>query len=236
MTIELTMLVYSVALLFLLILIQALAGVLAQGLPQMAGSRDNLGEPKPFQARTKRIVDNHREGLALFAPLVLVAAVAHISNPCDGARRAVVLLRARRSRTAVSRGRAVDPAAGVGRGHCRNRAGVRAAGRDGVAQLTATRRAASSASNSGPSFGGLASSVTSIPAAASAALHTGPIETTRVAFNAARNVAALCSSSATVIRLCTCEALVNTTASISERSSRSISAVSGRVSSGNAQR
>lgn len=81
MTIELTMLVYSVALLFLLILIQALAGVLAQGLPEMAGSRDNLPEPKAFQARTKRLVDNHREGLALFAPLVLVAAVAHISNP-----------------------------------------------------------------------------------------------------------------------------------------------------------
>ena len=81
MTIELTMLVYSVALLFLLILIQALAGVLAQGLPQMAGPRDDLPDPKPVQARTKRIVDNHREGLALFAPLVLVAAVAQISNP-----------------------------------------------------------------------------------------------------------------------------------------------------------
>jgi uncharacterized MAPEG superfamily protein len=81
MTIELTMLVYSVALLFLLILVQALAGVLAQGLPQMAGARDNLPEPQLFQARTKRIVDNHREGLALFAPLVLVAAVAHISTP-----------------------------------------------------------------------------------------------------------------------------------------------------------
>jgi uncharacterized MAPEG superfamily protein len=80
MTVELTMLVYSVALLFVLILIQALAGVLAQGLPAMAGSRDGLPDPKPFQARTKRLVDNHREGLALFAPLVLVAAVAHVSN------------------------------------------------------------------------------------------------------------------------------------------------------------
>jgi uncharacterized MAPEG superfamily protein len=80
MTVELTMLVCSVALLFVLILIQALAGVLAQGLPEMAGSRDGLPEPKPFEARTKRVVDNHREGLALFAPLVLVAAVAHISN------------------------------------------------------------------------------------------------------------------------------------------------------------
>jgi len=80
MTIELTLLVYSVALLFVLILVQALAGVLAQGLPAMAGSRDQLGEPGVFQARTKRIVDNHREGLLLFAPLVLVADAAGVSS------------------------------------------------------------------------------------------------------------------------------------------------------------
>ncbi|MGE0620967.1 MAG: MAPEG family protein [Pseudomonadales bacterium] len=80
MTIELTMLVYSVALLFLLILVQALAGVLAQGLSAMAGSRDHLGEPGVFQARTKRIVDNHREGLLLFAPLVLVADATGVST------------------------------------------------------------------------------------------------------------------------------------------------------------
>jgi uncharacterized MAPEG superfamily protein len=80
MSVELTMLAYSVALLFVLILVQALAGVLAQGLPQMAGPRDELGEPTPFQARTKRVVDNHREGLALFAPLVLIAALAHVGN------------------------------------------------------------------------------------------------------------------------------------------------------------
>jgi len=43
MTIEITLLVYSVALLVLLILIQASAGVLAQGLATMAGSRVNLG-------------------------------------------------------------------------------------------------------------------------------------------------------------------------------------------------
>jgi len=80
MSVELTMLACSVALLFVLILVQALAGVLAQGLPAMAGARDNLPEAKSFQARTKRVVDNHREGLALFAPLVLIAAVAHVSN------------------------------------------------------------------------------------------------------------------------------------------------------------
>lgn len=81
MTIELMMLVYSVGLLFVLVLIQATAGVLAQGLPEMAGSRDALPAPKPFQGRMKRVVDNHREGLALFAPLVLVAAFVHVSTP-----------------------------------------------------------------------------------------------------------------------------------------------------------
>lgn len=80
MSIELTMLVYSVALLFLLVVIQASAGVLAQGLGAMAGARDSLGEPKPFQARSKRVVDNHREGLVLFAPLVLVAAAVGVST------------------------------------------------------------------------------------------------------------------------------------------------------------
>jgi uncharacterized MAPEG superfamily protein len=80
MSVELSMLVYSTALLILLVLIQATAGVQAQGLQPMAGPRDNLPEPKPFQARTKRVVDNHREGLTMFAPLVLAAALAHVSN------------------------------------------------------------------------------------------------------------------------------------------------------------
>ncbi|HEX7761639.1 MAG TPA: MAPEG family protein [Caulobacteraceae bacterium] len=80
MSVELTMLAYAVGLLLVLVAVQAAAGVLAQGLMPMAGSRDGLPEPKPFQARTKRVVDNHREGLTLFAPVVLIAAVAHISN------------------------------------------------------------------------------------------------------------------------------------------------------------
>lgn len=81
MTVELTMLVYSVALLVILVVIQATAGVLAQGLAAMAGPRDNLGEPTVFQARTKRIVDNHREGLLIFAPLVLAASLVDLSTP-----------------------------------------------------------------------------------------------------------------------------------------------------------
>jgi uncharacterized MAPEG superfamily protein len=80
MTVELTMLALSVALLFILIMIQATAGAQAQGAEVMAGHRDNLKPMSPWQARTKRLVDNHREGLALFAPLVLIAAVTQIST------------------------------------------------------------------------------------------------------------------------------------------------------------
>ena len=80
MSVELSMLVYATALLIVLVLIQATAGTLAQGLPAMAGSRDGLPPPKPFQDRATRVVNNHREGLILFAPLVLVAALAHVSD------------------------------------------------------------------------------------------------------------------------------------------------------------
>jgi uncharacterized MAPEG superfamily protein len=80
MTTEISMLVYSTALLIVLVLVQATAGVQAQGLTAMGGSRDGLPEPKPFQARTKRVVDNHREGLTMFAPLILAAALAHVAN------------------------------------------------------------------------------------------------------------------------------------------------------------
>ena len=80
MSIELTMLALSVALLFVLVLIQSAAGAQAQGVWTMAGPRDNLGPPTAWQARTKRCVDNHREGLILFAPLALIAAHQDIST------------------------------------------------------------------------------------------------------------------------------------------------------------
>ena len=78
MTVELTMLAYSVGLLLILILIQATAGIAQHGVVPLAGPRDNLPAPKPFPARAKRVVDNHREGLTVFAPLVLIAALAGV--------------------------------------------------------------------------------------------------------------------------------------------------------------
>ena len=80
MSVELTMLVYSTGLLFLLVLVQAFAGIRAFGAVPLANSRDNLPPAAGFHARCLRCVDNHREGLTIFAPLVLVAALAHVSN------------------------------------------------------------------------------------------------------------------------------------------------------------
>lgn len=80
MSVELQMLAWSAALLIVLVLVQALAGLQAQGFMPLAGPRDDLPPAKKFQARMLRVVDNHREGLTMFAPLVLIAAFAQISN------------------------------------------------------------------------------------------------------------------------------------------------------------
>ena len=80
MSIELIMLALSVALLFVLVVIQAAAGAQAQGAITMANSRDNLGPMTTWQARTRRCVDNHREGLIMFAPLVLIASQIGVST------------------------------------------------------------------------------------------------------------------------------------------------------------
>lgn len=80
MSVELTYLAYTIALFFVVVLIQATAGVGQHGGLTLANSRDNLPPPNTYLARTKRLVDNFRENLWFFAPLVLIAAVADISN------------------------------------------------------------------------------------------------------------------------------------------------------------
>ncbi len=80
MTIELRLLAYSIALFFVVVLMQANTGIMNNGGIAMANNRDNLKPPTVFQARMKRLVDNYRENLWFFTPLVLIAAVANISN------------------------------------------------------------------------------------------------------------------------------------------------------------
>jgi uncharacterized MAPEG superfamily protein len=80
MSVELQMLVWSTALLIVLVLIQAVAGVQGQGLMQQMGPRDDQAAPKKYHARMLRVVDNHREGLTMFAPLIIAAALTQTSN------------------------------------------------------------------------------------------------------------------------------------------------------------
>jgi uncharacterized MAPEG superfamily protein len=80
MTIELTYLAYTIALFFVVVMAQATTGILNNGAIAMANNRDNLKPPTVLQARAKRLTDNFRENLWFFAPLVLIAAIADISN------------------------------------------------------------------------------------------------------------------------------------------------------------
>jgi uncharacterized MAPEG superfamily protein len=81
MTTDLTMLAYCVALFLVLLLVQGTIGVLTFGLPYAASSRDEPPAPSVLYNRASRIVRNHGEGLALFAPVVLIAAVVGAESP-----------------------------------------------------------------------------------------------------------------------------------------------------------
>jgi uncharacterized MAPEG superfamily protein len=80
MSVELTMLVYSAALFFLIILVQAGLAIAQNGLMAQAGSRDNLPEPSVLRKRLLRLTSNMQENLVLFAIVVLVANAAGVSN------------------------------------------------------------------------------------------------------------------------------------------------------------
>lgn len=80
MTIELTMLLYSTILAFILVLIPASKAILDNGAMTQAGARDDLPEPGVFRNRANRLVANMYENLTLFAIVVLIAFAAGVSN------------------------------------------------------------------------------------------------------------------------------------------------------------
>ncbi|MEQ1616849.1 MAG: MAPEG family protein [Terricaulis sp.] len=80
MTLELRLLAYSILVFFVVVMIQATAGIIHHGGLVLANNRDNLKPPSVFGARMKRLVDNYRENLWFFAPLVLIAAIVQVNN------------------------------------------------------------------------------------------------------------------------------------------------------------
>ena len=83
MTIELWALFGAAAILWVAIFAQQIALDKAVGATYALSNREqdhNFKGATPLHARLTRTVRNHVEGLSLFAPLILIAAVADISN------------------------------------------------------------------------------------------------------------------------------------------------------------
>lgn len=73
MTTDLTMLLYSVILTFVLIMVPSSEATIRLGMKPLLGNRDDLPEPPAWNQRACRARDNMIENLVLFAPLVLIA-------------------------------------------------------------------------------------------------------------------------------------------------------------------
>ena len=89
MSIELTMLVYSTVLFLVVILAQAVLGIVQNGLVAQAGSRDSVPEPSVLRQRMQRLTANLQENLVMFAIVVLVANAMGITNEATALAAAI---------------------------------------------------------------------------------------------------------------------------------------------------
>ena len=80
MTVDLQMLVWSAALFLVQMAVAAIGANAQVGLPALAGNREGLVEMVGWAGRARRAHLNMIENLALFAALVLIAAVAGKAN------------------------------------------------------------------------------------------------------------------------------------------------------------
>lgn len=81
MSIEIQALVGVVVILLVLLSVQGCLVPINHGFKWGLGPRDEAKTPSIMQGRMRRIVANHMEGMAMFAPLVLVAHLGGISSP-----------------------------------------------------------------------------------------------------------------------------------------------------------
>lgn len=83
MTVDLTMLTYSVALYLVMVLLPPVLrarGWTPGGVQALAGNRDALPEASPMAGRAQRASVNMLEAMIMFAPLVLTARAAAIPD------------------------------------------------------------------------------------------------------------------------------------------------------------
>jgi uncharacterized MAPEG superfamily protein len=80
MSIELTLLIWSVALAIVQILVAFAGATLEFGLPDTAGDREKLPPADSFAGRAQRAGQNMLESLVLFSALVLVTELTNRNN------------------------------------------------------------------------------------------------------------------------------------------------------------
>jgi uncharacterized MAPEG superfamily protein len=80
MSLDLKMLLWSVALAFIQMLIAVLGATLEVGLPTLAGNREGLAPMASWAGRAQRAHLNMLENLVLFIPLVLIADITSRDN------------------------------------------------------------------------------------------------------------------------------------------------------------
>jgi uncharacterized MAPEG superfamily protein len=84
MSLELTLLVWSVALAFVQMLVAACGAMLQFGLPDLASNRERLPAATGWAGRAQRAHHNMLESLVLFAVLVLVTEVTNKNSAMTG--------------------------------------------------------------------------------------------------------------------------------------------------------
>ena len=84
MSLELTLLVWSVALAFAQMLVAVCGAILEFGLADFAGNRENLPQATSWAGRARRAHHNMLENLVLFAVLVLVTEITNKNNAMTG--------------------------------------------------------------------------------------------------------------------------------------------------------
>jgi uncharacterized MAPEG superfamily protein len=84
MSLELTLLTWSVALAFVQMLAAACGAILQFGLPDLAGNRQGLPAATGWAGRAQRAHRNMLENLVLFAVLVLVTEVTNKNSAMTG--------------------------------------------------------------------------------------------------------------------------------------------------------
>ena len=80
MTVEMTHLVWSVALTLVLAVIAVTGAMLQVGLPTLAGKRENMPEITGWTGRAARAHRNMLESLVMFAVAIIVAKLVSVSN------------------------------------------------------------------------------------------------------------------------------------------------------------